>query len=86
MQTVTATQKWLMDWFREQSPDAAAMPDLEMLSSDYFERGFIDSFGVISLIEDVEAKFGIKFSEEAFQDRRFSVIASLGDLIDEQKR
>ena len=52
---------------------------------NYFEAGLIDSFGVIELVENIETEFGIEFTQADFQDRRFSSIAGLAQLITEKK-
>ena len=73
------TQQWLKDWFDKTSP-------LNTLNSndDFFELGIIDSFEIITLIEEIEETFSIRFSNNDFQDRRMSSIAGLSTIIDEK--
>jgi len=53
---------------------------------NYFEAGLIDSLGVIELIESIETEFNLKFTEENFQDRRFSTINGLAAIIQQIKQ
>jgi len=69
---------WLQAWFANRVPEAVVAE-----SENFFEREAIDSFGVIELIEDIETQFGIRFSNEHFQDRRFPTIDGLALIIEE---
>ena len=73
---------WLLDWFKQRGPVPGSDME-EKLRCDYFDENLIDSLGVIELIADMEEHFGIHFSQEYFQDRRFSTIGGLSDLIAE---
>nr|WP_279381356.1 acyl carrier protein [Candidatus Thiosymbion oneisti] len=65
---------------------AGRTPDLELDRDDnYFEVGAIDSFSVIELIENVENRFSIRFTEQDFQDRRFVTLSGLAELIREKR-
>ena len=72
--------QWLLEWFckrREWTP-----PPVEQLAVlNYFDAALIDSMGVIELISDIEARFGASFTHADFQDRRFSTVGGLADLI-----
>jgi len=72
---------WLIKWFREQNPMLASLTDQEMEAADFFAAEYIDSFGVIMLIEAAEQEFGISFDEDDFQNRSFSRVAGLAELI-----
>ncbi len=74
-------QKWLVDWFAANSGDAAGKSAEEILESDYFADGFVDSFGVISLVAEIEDAFSVRFSEDDFQNRDFSRVKGLADII-----
>lgn len=74
-------ERWLIEWFRDQSPEAGSTPDADLAVADYFAMKLVDSFGVISLISDAEAAFNVYFTDEDFQDRRFSTIHGLADII-----
>jgi len=73
---------WLLNWFKQRGP----LPDAsieEQLCLNYYDAGLVDSLGVIQLIASIEEHFGIEFNEEHFQDRRFSTINGLAELIAE---
>ena len=70
-----------MDWFRGHNEALASTPTEEMVTADYFESEFIDSFGVIQLVEDTEQHFKLRFDERDFQDRRFSTVVGLAEII-----
>lgn len=71
--------EWLRRWFSERSPDVELSAD-----DNYYERKAIDSFGIIELIEEVEDRFHIDFSDHDFLDHRFSTIAGLSTMISEK--
>lgn len=76
---MTEYEAWLLDWFRHRSPGVELAPD-----ANFFNAGAIDSFGVIELIEDVETTFAVRFTQDDFQDRRFSSAAGLSALLREK--
>lgn len=67
---------WLQDWFAQRAPALNLT-----LDENYFNAGAIDSLGVIELVEDVETAFSLSFTPEDFQDRRFTSIAGLAELL-----
>ena len=71
---------WLIAYF---SKNGTIPEDIEKI--DFFETGLIDSFGVIELIGEIESYFNIRFNEDNFQDRRFSTIKGLAEIIKEIK-
>ena len=79
---MTEEAMWLRRWFDGREAAAAGWPE-RWPETNYFEAGLIDSLGVIELIADVEEHFGIAFDEGHFQDRRFSTIGGLGEIINE---
>lgn len=71
---------WLIGWFK----DNAGLKEEEVQNSvgiNYFEKGWIDSFKFITFITEAEEKFNIRFSNDEFQDRTFSTIEGLTDII-----
>ncbi len=70
-------EAWLQDWFAGRG----ARPGRE---ENYFDAGHLDSFGVIELIEEVERHFAMRFGERDFQDRRFSSVAGLAEIVHER--
>ena len=73
--------QWLKDYFaaKTQLPN-----DVEEVN--YFEVGLINSLGIIELIESIESHFDIKFDAMHFQERRFSTIKGLAEIIDGLKQ
>lgn len=72
-------RSWLFDWFHQRAPHVVLAPE-----DNYFNAGAIDSFGVIELIEDIEQTYVVRFTQEDFQDRRFSSVAGLATLLAEK--
>jgi acyl carrier protein len=75
---------WLVSWFREQNADVANLPEEKIATANYFAECYIDSFGVIALISDIEERFGVRFDEDDFQNRRFATVDGLAGLIREK--
>lgn len=76
--------QWLVFWFRQQRPDLADQPASDIATANYFAAGYIDSFGVIALISDIEERFGVRFQETDFQNRSFDTVDGLATLIREK--
>ena len=74
------TLDWLINYFSKKG----VIPD-NIETVNYFEAGLIDSLGVVILIEEVELEFNIKFNEDHFQDRRFTTLKGLSDIINNLK-
>lgn len=70
----------LVSWFEEQSGKREINTE-----RNYFEQELIDSFDVIMLMEFCESEFSVVFSESQFEDRRFSTIEGLAQIIEELK-
>lgn len=74
-------RNWLVHWFEENSMIKNAKIDM-LTSSSYFEEGLIDSFMFIQLIADIEEKYNLEFENEQFEDRSFSTIDGLVEIIE----
>lgn len=73
-------KQWLILWFQNfTQKDAATISKHE--SDNYFELGWIDSFGFISFITEIESHFTIKFSNDEFQNKDFSTLTGLATVI-----
>ena len=77
-------QAWVVDWFAQRKSFVEGSPE-QRLAVDYFQKGIIDSFGVVELIGDIEAHFQIQFLETDFQDRRFSTLGGLAEIIAQRR-
>jgi D-alanine--poly(phosphoribitol) ligase subunit 2 len=72
---------WLGAWFSDRAPQRDLAP-----TENYFEAEVIDSFAVIELIEAIETHFNCRFDDTDFQDRRFTSVAGLAEIIAEKTR
>ena len=77
---VATVETWLRDWLAKRAPGLALKPD-----DNYFDVAGIDSFEAITLIEEGESEFGIRFRQTDFQDRRFSTIRGFGQIVAEMR-
>ncbi|MBI1984715.1 MAG: acyl carrier protein [Candidatus Wildermuthbacteria bacterium] len=55
-----------------------------MIHENYFEKGWVDSLAFISFVNDMEQEFGIRFSNNEFQERTFATIAGVAKIIEEK--
>ena len=78
---VAAAELWLHDWLGARSPGVALGPD-----DNYFEKAGIDSFEAITLIEEAEQAFAIRFRQTDFQERRFATIRGFGQIVAERQK
>ena len=79
---MTESEQWVVEWFRARKQFDKGSP-VERLRVDYFQAELLDSFGVMELIADIEAHFGVRFEDRHFQDRRFSTLGGLARIVDE---
>lgn len=77
-------ENWLFDWFEKNTP-AKKHEISKKLGENYFKNGWLDSLKFIELINDVEQKFEILFSNDEFQNRKFATINGLREIITEKK-
>lgn len=56
----------------------------KMLHENYFEKGWVDSLGFISFVNDMEQEFGIRFSNNEFQEKAFTTITGVVKIIEEK--
>jgi acyl carrier protein len=72
----------ILHWFSEQR-DISSYEISSLLALNYFEEELVDSFGILALIMFIEEEFQITFTEDHFQERRFSNINGLVEIIKE---
>lgn len=77
-------KKWLLDWFKKNALIDEKIVEAS-LNEDYFEKGWLDSFKFITFILDIEQEFGIRFANDEFQNKEFSTIAGLCNIIASRK-
>jgi len=87
-------QGWLENWFVSRAKigqakigqakigqakiGRQARPPLDI---DYFAAGWLTSMEVVEFVTEIEAQFGMQFSDRDLQDPRFVTIAGLAELI-----
>ena len=71
-------EDWLVNYF-SRTQELGNDP----LTTDIFDAGWIDSFGIIVLIEEIESEYNFKFGQEHLTDRRFRTINGITELVNE---
>ena len=77
---MAAAEVWLREWLGTRAPGTALGAD-----DNYFEKAGIDSFEAITLIEEAEQAFAIRFRQTDFQERRFATIRGFGQIVAERQ-
>lgn len=76
-------EEWLIQWLIDHTD--AQEGELRLKSdANYFAEGWMNSLKFIQLIYDVEEYFQIVFSNEEFQNRSFSTVRGLAQMIAEK--
>jgi acyl carrier protein len=75
-------ERWLLNWFASRSKMRAS--ETHSLDIDYFAAGWLTSMEVVEFVTDIEAQFGMTFTDSDLQDARFATIAGLSELIVER--
>ena len=73
-------EEWLIRWLADHSDAGEAEIRLKP-DANYFAEGWMDSLNLIELICDAEEHFQIDFSNEDFQNRSFSTVRGLANII-----
>jgi len=68
--------EWLFDWFKSRVPDLDLKTD-----ENYIDKGVIDSFGIIELVEAIETQFSIRLDQKDLQSLELFSIAGLAAII-----
>lgn len=71
---------WLIQWFQKNSL-ASEKEIQEKRNENFFSLGWIDSFKFIILISDIEDHFNVEFNNDDFQNRNFSTLSGLSEII-----
>ena len=77
------TKEWIVDWFVKNS-NVSTVLIRKNFEENYLENGWIDSLKFVSFITELEDKFKIKFSNEEFQNTKFSTVEGLSQIIEEK--
>ena len=84
------TQKieiWLKELLKKNNKsvyESLMNENVDISNTNFFENGLIDSFGVMTIIEQIEQKYSISLNEKHFGQRRFSTISGLTEIILEE--
>lgn len=76
---------WVLDWF-EKNRDVGLEESKQHLDENFFELGYIDSFGFIMLISTVQERFGIIFDNDQFQDRSFATLRGFAKALERMSK
>jgi acyl carrier protein len=77
-------QLFIIDWFVNKT-GLTRNEILEKEFQNYFDLGWMDSFGFIMFLGEIENNLGVTFSNDTFQRREFSTINGLIKIISEVK-
>ena len=81
MDFLMESKLWLIRWFEKNSL-SNEINVKDSVNQNYFENGWIDSLKFIDLVTQIEEEFSIRFSNDEFQDRKFSTIEGLARIIE----
>lgn len=70
--------EWLVEWFAQHG---RLKRRVDSTVENFLEKGWLDSFGIIELLTDVESQFGVRFNEDYFLDPRFPTVDGLAEII-----
>lgn len=75
-------ENWIIQWFRSHT-DFSEEEIRSHMDENYFDLGYVDSFGFIELISEIE-DLGIELANDQFEDREFSTIRGLIAVLEER--
>ncbi len=78
-------KNWIRIWFLNNS-NATENNIEKNLNENYLETGWIDSLQFVSFISDIENEFKLRFENDEFQNKEFSNINGLAELIKEKMK
>ncbi len=81
---ISAVEEWIIGWL-EKNTALLREEIIGELEENYFQKGWIDSFQLINFISEIENAFGMRFSNDDFQDRSFSTVKGLASIINKKK-
>ena len=76
---------WVLDWFAKNRDIDLTIAN-QHLDENFFELGYIDSFGFIMLISAVQEQFGITFDNDQFQDRSFATLKGFANAMERMSK
>lgn len=75
----TSTKQWIRAWFEQRNPGKPIDDD-----ANFYASGYVDSFGIIELIDALESQFAILFEDADFKLPAFRTIVGVSALVDER--
>jgi acyl carrier protein len=72
---------WLMNWFQERNHGLTIDT-----TDNYYEKGLIDSFGIVELISEIEDSLEIYLDDEDLRSSEFRTIEGLSKIIISRKK
>ena len=76
-------KEWIIDWFVKNSNMEKNVLE-QNTKDDFLAKCWIDSLKFVEFISDIEGKFNIKFSNTEFQNRMFSTVEGLVQIIEDK--
>lgn len=78
-------EEWIIRWISQNGNIAKEKLEKNM-DVNYLEKGFIDSFEFILLLNECEQKFSISFTEDEFSKDDFLTIRGFVRMIEEKSK
>lgn len=69
---------WLQNWFGSK----ITVPE-NAVTRDFFAERWLTSLDTLTLVVDIETKLHIRLTEESLNDKRFSTIVGLSEILAE---
>lgn len=69
-------ENFIINYFKKQT----SLETID-LQNDYFDEKWIDSFGMIEMVEEIEKEFDIEFTQNDFKKLSFRKVNGLIDII-----
>ena len=71
---------WFGEWLVNRRAVSLPLPE-GFKEAEFFRLGWVDSFGIVELIEDTERQFGFSFAQAELDDPRFGIVAGYVDIV-----
>lgn len=56
--------------------------EIDIVTLNYVESGYVDSIGIIQFVVEIEDKFGISFTDDEISSPSFQVVGDLIKLVE----
>lgn len=77
-------REWLAEWLVRRGMLGRPLPN-DFAEANFFQRCWVDSFGVVELIEETERRFGLTFAPSELDDANFGVVGRFVELVQQAK-